>query len=302
VCLGYADRPVTTEAVASAELAAQPLVDPAAGLIVVSAISSQCAAAVAVGVFSRIGAVGTAGGRVGFSAVFLLLATGFPRGRSRAEWRPIVPLGITLALMNSTFYLALDRLPLGVAVTVEFIGPIVLSVITSRTRRHVAAAALAAIGIALLSEGLSGSNAVGLMLAALAGAAWAGYIVLGRRVARSWEGVSGLSAAMLIGAIALVPFAVLDAGGALADPGVLAACAVIGLLGSTIPYALDQMALRRISARAFSVLMSLHPAVGAVVGFLVLDQGLSAQTIAAIALVVVASIVAARSERLPEPA
>jgi inner membrane transporter RhtA len=107
---------------------------------------------------------------------------------------------------------------------------------------------------------------------------------------------------MLIGAVVLVPFALLDARGALASPAVLAACAAIGLLGSTIPYALDHVALRRISARAFGVLMSLHPAVGAIVGFLVLDQGLSPQTIVAIALVVVASIVAARSEPLPEPA
>ena len=246
--------------------------------------------------------MGTAGGRVGFSALFLLVASGFPRGRSRADWRPIIPLGITLAVMNSTFYLALDRLPLGVAVTVEFLGPIVLSVVTSRTRRHVAAAGLAAVGIALLSQGLDGSNAVGLLFAGLAGAAWVAYIVLGRHVAHGWDGISGLSAAMLIGAVALVPFAVLDARGALASPAVLAACAAIGLLGSAIPYALDQMALRRVSARVFSVLMSLHPAVGAVVGFLVLDQGLSPQTIVAIVLVVIASIVAARSERLPEPA
>jgi inner membrane transporter RhtA len=293
---------MTSHAVAHAEPGDRPLIEPAAGLVVVSAISSQSAAAVAVHVFDRIGAVGTAGGRVGFAALFLVLGTGLPRGRSRADWRPIVPLGITLAVMNSTFYLALDRLPLGVAVTVEFLGPIVLSVITSRTPRHVAAALLAALGIGLLSEGFGSSNIVGLVLAGLAGAAWVSYIVIGRRVARSWQGVSGLNAAMLIGAAAIVPFAVLDAGTALVSPVALAACAAIGLLGSTIPYALDQMALRRVSARAFSVLMSLHPAVGAIVGFVVLDQGLSPQTIVAIALVVVASIVAARSERIPEPA
>jgi inner membrane transporter RhtA len=293
---------MTSHAVAHAESVDRPLIEPAAGLVVVSAISSQSAAAVAVHVFDRIGAVGTAGGRVGFAALFLVLGTGLPRGRSRADWRPIVPLGITLAVMNSTFYLALDRLPLGVAVTVEFLGPIVLSVVTSRTPRHVAAALLAALGIGLLSEGFGSSNVVGLVLAGLAGVAWASYIVIGRRVARSWEGVSGLNAAMLIGAAAIVPFAVLDAGTALLSPVALAACAVIGLLGSTFPYALDQMALRRVSARAFSVLMSLHPAVGAIVGFVVLDQGLSPQTLVAIALVVVASIVAARSERIPEPA
>jgi inner membrane transporter RhtA len=270
--------------------------------VVVSAISSQVAASIAVHVFDRIGAVGTAGARVGFSALFLVLASGLPRGRTFADWRPIIPLGITLAVMNSTFYLALDRLPLGVAVTVEFLGPIVLSVVASRTRRHVAAALLAALGIGLLGEGFGGSSPVGLVLAGLAGAAWAIYIVLGRHVATRWDGVSGLNAAMLIGAAAIVPFAVLDAGRALASPTALAACAAIGLLGSTIPYALDQMALRRVSARAFSVLMSLHPAVGAIVGYLLLDQGLNGQTIAAIALVVVASVVAARSERLPEPA
>lgn len=293
---------MSTDAFAPARAAARPLIEPAAGLVVVSAIFSQLAASIAVHVFDRIGAVGTAGARIGFSALFLVLVTGLPRGRSLADWKPIIPLGITLAVMNSTFYLALDRLPLGVAVTVEFLGPIVLAVIASRTRRHVAAAALAAIGIGLLGEGFGGSSALGLVLAGLAGVAWAAYIVLGRHVARRWDGVSGLSAAMLIGAAAIVPFAVLDAGSALASPTALAVCAAIGLLGSAVPYALDQMALRRVSARAFSVLMSLHPAVGAIVGFLVLDQGLSRQTIAAIALVVVASIVAARSERLPEPA
>ena len=292
---------MTSEALAPGQ-AARPIVEPAAGLVVVSAISSQLAASIAVHVFDRLGAVATAGGRVGFAALFLVLATGLPRGRSRADWRPIVPLGIILAVMNSTFYLALDRLPLGVAVTVEFLGPIVLSVITSRTPRHLAAAVIAALGIGLLSEGFGSSNTVGLLLAALAGVAWAAYIVLGRRVATRWEGVSGLNAAMLVGSCAIVPFAVVDAGSALASPTALGACAAIGLLGSTIPYALDQMALRRVSARAFSVLMSLHPAVGALVGFLVLDQGLTPQTVVAIALVVVASIVAARSERLPVPA
>jgi inner membrane transporter RhtA len=290
-----------SEAVAHAGAADRPLIEPAAGLVVVSAILAQVAAAIAVHVFDRIGAVGTAGGRIGFAALFLALGAGLPRGRSRADWRPIVPLGITLAVMNATFYLALDRLPLGVAVTVEFLGPIVLSIVTSRTRWHVLAAILATLGIALLSEGFGDSDVVGLVLAGLAGAAWVSYIVLGRRVARSWEGVSGLNAAMLIGAVAIVPFALVDAGGALFSPVALGACAAIGLLGSTIPYALDQMALRRVSARAFSVLMSLHPAVGALVGFLVLDQGLSRQTVVAIALVVVASILAARSEPIPEP-
>jgi inner membrane transporter RhtA len=293
---------MTSEAIAPAGPATRHVVDPAAGLVVVSAVSSQLGAAIAVHVFGRLGAVGTAGGRVGFSALFLVLATGLPRGRSRADWRPVIPLGITLAVMNSMFYLALDRLPLGVAVTVEFLGPIVLSVVTSRTRRHVTAAVLAALGIALLGRGLGGSSAVGLMFAGLAGAAWVSYIVIGRRVARTWDGVSGLNAAMLIGALGLVPVAALDAGGALVSPTALGACAAIGLLGSTFPYALDQMALRRVSARAFSVLMSLHPAVGAIVGFLLLDQGLGVQTAVAIVLVVTASIVAARSERLPEPA
>jgi inner membrane transporter RhtA len=293
---------MTTEALAPARASTRPGVDPAAGLVVLSAISSQFAAVVAFHVFPRIGPIGAAGGRVGFAALFLVLATGLPRGHSRADWRPVLPLGITLAVMNTTFYLAFQRLPLGVAVTVEFLGPIALAIVSSRTPRHVAAALLAALGIGLLGQGLGGSSAVGLLFAGLAGASWAIYILLGRRVATCWQGVSGLNAAMLVAAVALVPFAILDAGGALASPVALGACAAIGLLGSALPYGLDQMALRRVSARAFSVLLSLHPAVGAIVGFLALDQGIDAQTGIAIGLVVVASIVAARSEPLPEPA
>ena len=293
---------MTTDALAPARAAGRPLVDPAAGLVVMSAISSQFAAVVAFHVFHRIGPIGAAGGRVGFAALFLVLATGLPRGHARADWRPVLPLGIALAVMNTTFYLAFQRLPLGAAVTVEFLGPIALAVISSRTPRHVAAALLAALGIGLLGQGLGGSSAVGLLFAGLAGATWAIYILFGRRVASCWQGVSGLNAAMLVGAVALVPFASLDAGGALASPVALGACAAIGLLGSALPYGLDQMALRRVSARAFSVLLSLHPAVGAIVGFLVLDQAIDVQTGIAIGLVVVASIVAARSEPLPEPA
>jgi inner membrane transporter RhtA len=293
---------MTSDAIAGARPVARPRFEPAAGVVVVSAISSQFGAVIAFKVFDRIGPVGAAGGRVGFAALFLVLAAGLPRGRTRAEWRPVVPLGIALALMNTLFYLALDRLPLGAAVTVEFIGPIAVAVIASRSARHLAAAALAAFGIALLGEGLGGSSAAGLALAAAAGVAWAVYILAGRRVAVSWSGASGLAAAMAIGAVVLVPFALLDAGGALASPKALGACAAIGLLGSALPYGLDQVALRRVSARAFSVLLSLHPAVGAIVGYLVLDQDIDVQTGLAIGLVVLASIVAARSEPLPEPA
>jgi inner membrane transporter RhtA len=293
---------MTSDAIATAGAAARPAFEPAAGLVVISAISSQFAAAIAFHVFDRIGPVGAAGGRVIFAAIFLVLATGLPRGRSRAEWTPVVPLGIALAVMNSLFYLALDRLPLGAAVTVEFIGPIAVAVISARSPRHLAAAALAALGIALLGEGLGGSSIAGLVLAGSAGVAWAIYILAGRRVANTWDGASGLAAAMSIGAVVMIPFTLLDAGGALANPRALGACAAIGLLGSAVPYGLDQMALRRVSARAFSVLLSLHPAVGAIVGYLVLDQDIGVQTGVAIGLVVLASIAASRSETLPEPA
>jgi inner membrane transporter RhtA len=293
---------MTLEATARTAPISRPLLDPAAGLVVIAAISSQFAAVVAFKVFDRIGPIGASGGRIGFAAIFLLLATGLPRGRSRADWRPVVPLGIALATMNTLFYFALDRLPLGAAVTVEFLGPIAVAVIASRTPRHIAAVVLAALGVGLLGEGLGGSSIAGIVLAGLAGGAWAIYIVAGRRVAVRWQGTSGLAAAMLVGAVVLVPISVLDARGALASPRALGACAAIGLLGSAVPYGLDQMALRRVSARAFSVLLSLHPAVGAIVGYFLLDQGLGVQTSVAIGLVVTASIVASRSEPIAEPA
>ena len=187
----YRHAAMTPDAIAAARPAARPKLDPAAGLVVLSAVSSQFAAVIAFHVFDRIGPVGAAGGRVGFAALFLVLATGLPRGHSRAEWRPVVPLGITLAVMNTTFYLALDRLPLGVAVTVEFLGPIAIAVVASRSARHLAAAALAALGIALLGQGLGGSSTVGLLFAGIAGTAWAIYILAARHVAPAGRARAG---------------------------------------------------------------------------------------------------------------
>jgi inner membrane transporter RhtA len=291
-----------TQAIAGAGALSRSGFEPAAGLVLVSATASQLGAVIAFKVFDRIGPVGAAGGRVAFAAFFLILFSGFPRGRTRAEWRPVVPLGIALGAMNTLFYLALDRLPLGVAVTVEFVGPIGVAVLASRSARHVAAAVLAAVGIGLLGEGLGGSSVAGLALAIAAGVAWAIYIVAARRVAHTWGGTSGLTAAMSIAALGLVPIAAVDTGSALVSPRALLACAAVGLFGSAVTYTLDQMALRRLSARAFSVLLSLHPAIGAIVGFLLLDQAIGLQTGFAIALVVVAAITAARAEVLPEPA
>jgi inner membrane transporter RhtA len=192
-------------------------------------------------------------------------------------------------------------------VTVEFLGPIAVAVIASRSAQHLLAATLATCGIALLSEGLGGANAAGLAFALGAGTAWAVYILAARRVAAVWPGTSGLTPSVAIAALVVAPFALVQGGSGFADPKALACCAGVGLLGSALPYALDQMSLRRVSARAFSVLLSLHPAIGAVLGFAILGQRIGVQTGIAIGLVVVASAIASRAdppsaEPLPEPA
>lgn len=296
-----------TEALVGARPLARPLFEPAAGLVVVSAATSQLGATIAFHAFGRIGPVGTAGGRLAFATLFLALVTGLPRRRSRRDWLPVIPLGLALGTTNSLFYLAFERLPLGAAVTVEFLGPIAVAVIGSRSAQHLAAAVLAAGGIALLSEGLGSSNAAGLAFALGAGIAWAVYILAARRVAAVWPGTSGLTPSVAIAAVVVAPFALAQGGSGFLEPKALAACAGVGLLGSALPYALDQVALRRVSARAFSVLLSLHPAIGALLGFAVLGQRIGVQTGIAIALVVSASAMAARAdpprtEPLPEPA
>jgi len=269
---------------------------------VVAAVSSvQFGAALAKSLFDEVGPGGTVFLRVLFAAV-VLVAVWRPAvgGRSRLDWRLIAAFGLSLAAMNLAFYEALERIPLGIAVTFEFVGPLGVAIAGSRRPLDLAWVVLAAAGIVLLSDfGSADLDGLGVALALLAGGFWAAYILLSARVGRRFPGGSGLALAMVAAAAMLVPVGVADAGGELLVPGVLAVGAAVAMLSSAIPYTLEMEALRRMPAGVFGVMMSIEPAVAALAGFIVLDEGLATRELVAILLVVAASAGAARDAHVP---
>jgi inner membrane transporter RhtA len=210
---------------------------------------------------------------------------------------------VALGGMNLCFYEALDRLPLGIAVTFEFTGPLTVAIAGSRRRLDLLWAGLAALGIILLSGGFGGESidAAGAAFGLAAGAFWAAYIVLGVRIGRAFRGGTGLAIAMAASTVLLLPFGVVGGGGDLLTADLLVVGVGVGLLSSVIPYSLELEALRRLPENVFGVLMSLEPAVAALIGFIFLDQGLASVELLAIALVVVASAGAVRGATTPAP-
>jgi inner membrane transporter RhtA len=224
------------------------------------------------------------------------------RGKSPVQLRDAVLYGLVLAGMNLSFYAALDRIPLGIAVTLEFTGPFAVAVAGSRRASDLVWVALAAGGIVLLSPGIHGSlDTTGALLALLAGAFWATYIVLAARVGRAFSGGQGLTLAMVVATVVLLPSGIVAGGSDLGDPGLLASGLAVALLSSAIPYSLELEALRRLPKGTFGVLMSLEPAVAALVGLVALGQDLSAEEVVAIGLVVAASAGALSAARTPSP-
>ena len=275
---------------------------PAITLVLGAIVSVQVGAAIATTLFDDVGPTGTVLLRLGFAAI-VLMAIWRPaiRGLRGVPAREVVLFGVALAGMNTSFYLALDRIPLGIGVTLEFVGPLGVAFAASRNRLDVLWAALAALGIVLLSPVPGGElDVLGCALALLAGAFWAAYIVLSARVGRSFAGGQGLALAMVLATALLLGPGIVDGGTDLLDPALLAAGFAVAMLSSAIPYSLELEALRRLAQGTFGVLMSLEPAVAATVGYLILDQSLATREIAAIALVVVASAGALRTA--PPPA
>lgn len=268
---------------------------PAVGLVGGGAVSIQFGAALATRLFPRVGPAGAATVRVGFAAVILAAGMGFARRPLRragaaGDLRVAACFGVVLAAMNLSFYEAIARIPLGVAVTVEFCGPLGLAVVASRRRRDVIWAAAAAAGVVLLTTHVgSRLDPAGIGLAVLAGAFWIAYILLSKETGKRFEHVDGLACAMAAGALALAPLGVLAAGSRLAEPSTLGIGFAVALLSSVVPYSLELAALRRISPRAFGVMTSLDPAVATAAGFAVLGQHLTPVEWAAIALVVAAN-------------
>ena len=270
-------------------------------LVVVAVSSLQFGAAFAKTIFDEVGPGGTVFLRVIFAAV-VLVAIWRPavRGRTRADWRLIALFGLCLGAMNLAFYEAIERIPLGIAVTLEFVGPLGVAIAGSRRLLDLAWVVLAAAGIVLLSDfGTADLDALGVALALGAGTLWAVYILLSARMGRVFPDASGLALAMVAAAAILAPFGVADAGAELLAPEVLAVGAAVAILSSAIPYTLEMEALRRMPAGVFGVMMSIEPAVAALAGFIVLDEGLATRELVAILLVVAASAGAARNAHVP---
>jgi inner membrane transporter RhtA len=257
------------------------------GLVLASVVSPQFGAAFAVTLFGELGPGGAAFLRLAFAAIVLWLIW---RPRLAGDLRLAGAFGVTLGLMNWSFYEAIDRIPLGVAVTIEFAGPLLLAVVGSRRRLDALWIVLAAAGIVLLVNPTGGSmDPVGVGFAIATALLWAAEISLSKRVGGAFPGGSGLAIAMVVGALIVLPAGVAQAQGALMRPDLLGAAFVVALASSVLPYSLELEALRRLPAAVYGVLMSLDPAVAALAGFVVLGQDLGPRELVAIAMVIVAS-------------
>lgn len=273
---------------------------PAVWLVVAGIVSVQFGAAIAKQLFPLVPPTAMVWLRLAASAViFLAVVRPRLRGHSRSDWAVALAFGVVLMAMNWAFYQSFARIPLGIAVTIEFLGPLGVAVAGSRRRRDLLWVALAAAGVSLLGLSRTRLDPVGVLFALLAAAGWACYILLSARTGRRWPGVSGLAVASLVGAVVLATPAVLEAGASLLSPHVLLLGAAVGLLSSVIPYSLELTALRRIPPRVFGILMSLEPAVAALVALLLLAELLSPLQWAAMACVVVASVGSTRSAAQP---
>lgn len=259
--------------------------------VVGAIVSVQAGAAIAKGLFPVIGATGTASLRIGISALILLVVNRPDLRRlSTAQWKAVIPYGLCLGAMNVIFYLSLARIPLGLAVTLEFIGPLLLAVLGSRRPVEFLWVLLAAGGIAFIAPWHEHRiDPVGALLALLAGACWAGYIVLGRRTSKILDGGQAVTIGMIFATFIVLPFGIASGGLNHLNPLLLLSGAALALLSSAIPFSLEMSAMRQIPARTFSILMSLEPAVAAICGLLFLGELLSLQEWLAVAMVVIAS-------------
>jgi inner membrane transporter RhtA len=267
---------------------------PPTALVIFPIISVQLGAAVAKSLFDSLGPGGTVFLRIAFAALVLFLLVR-PKlgGHDRAGYLLAGLFGLTLAGMNFSIYLAFDRIPLGVAVTLEFVGPLGVAVAGSRRLLDLLWVVLAAAGILLLAPlsvlGGMDLDPVGVAFALLAGCLWASYILLSARTGSAFPGGTGLVIALCVGTFVLFPFGIAGAGYALLDPKLLLASFGVAMLSSAIPYSLELEALRKLPARVFGVLMSLEPAVAALAGLVVLGERLEMRAVAAIIFVTIAA-------------
>jgi len=268
----------------------------AIGFVLVGILSVQFGAAIAKDLFDRIDPTAMVFLRLLTSAVVLLaIARPALRSRTREDWLVVAGFGATLGLMNWAIYQSFARIPLGIAVTIEFVGPLAIAVIGSRRARDLVWVALAAIGVALLGFEPEGVTLPGVLFALLAGASWAAYILLSAGTGRRWPGLDGLAVASVLATLLLVVPAIGSGGETLLDPQILALGAAVGLLSSVIPYSFEMAALRTLRPAVFGILMSLEPAVAALAAVVVLQEFLEPVQWVAMGCVIVASVGATRS-------
>ncbi|WP_236544190.1 EamA family transporter [Spiractinospora alimapuensis] len=275
---------------------------PATWMVLAAILSVQSGAGVAKTIFDELPPSAVVWLRFLTGAVVLLLVIRPAlRGRTWADWRIVTAFGIALVSMNWAIYEAIARIPLGVAVTIEFLGPLVVAVAGSRRPLDLVWVGLAATGVVLLSWDDGDVTLAGVGFALLAAGSWACYILLSAATGRRFSGSSGLAIAMVVGVVMVGPAAVSQAGTALLDPRLLAIGVTVGILSTIVPYSLEMHALRRIRPSVFSILMSLQPAAAAVIGMLLLAEFLSPVQWFAMVCVVVASAGATRTGRRAEP-
>ncbi len=272
-------------------------------MVLGSLASIQIGAAVATFLFDEIGSTGVVFLRALFAAL-ILVAIWRPSVRIPSHQRLLVILfGISLSGISMASYASIARIPLGVAMTLQFIGPLTVALITSHRRSDLIWAGMAAAGVLLLTGKIeSGAlDMTGVALSLVAGAFWGAYILIGTRLGGSSSGGSLLALAMVVSAVITMPPGIVSGGSDLLLPTVLAVGLAVGLLSAAIPFSLDFEAMRRLPSSVFGVMVSLEPAVAAVVGFVILDQGVTVTELVAISLVVCASVGALRSGGMPAP-
>lgn len=260
--------------------------------VLLSIISVQGGATIAKGLFPALGATGTASIRIGLSAL-ILLAVYRPNLKllSLKQWQVVIPYGVSLGAMNIIFYMAIERIPLGLGVTLEFIGPLLLAVSGTKRVLDFLWVVLAAAGIAFMAPwDQGGVDLTGALLALLAGVFWAGYIVLGGKISKIMDGGQAVTVGMLFAAIVVLPFGIGSGGLGNFTPIMILSGSALALLSSAIPFTLEIGALRKIPARTFSILMSMEPAVAALCGLVFLSEHLTFYQWLAVASVIIASL------------
>jgi inner membrane transporter RhtA len=275
---------------------------PAPLLLVAAILSIQCGAAASTALFDSVGVVGAAFARtVAAALILLVLARPQLRGRSRRDLAVVLVFGVQLALMMVLFLAAIERLPLAVVVTLEFLGPLGVALLGSRRPLDLLWVALALGGVVLFAGDPTAADGdwLGMAMALAAGALWGSYILMAQRVGRRWEGSQGLAVSMAVVALLLAPVGIAQGGADLLDPGVMLLAAGVGVLAGALPFALELAALRRMAARTYGVLVSLEPAVAALVGLVALSQMPRVAEAVAVLLVVAASIGATRAASPP---